>query len=113
MARILSLRYPHPETAARPTKWAKDWRLRWFRRVGTVVDHIDGKGLACLYSDDRDPAARLALQADLEARPNGVGQVLAVCRKVTRDWNTKVRAANAAHRNASRLQPREGSARHG
>lgn len=84
-----SLRYP-AQRAARPTKWAQDWRKRWFRQVGTVCEYFDSGELIALYSDARDPAARLALQHELEARPNGPAQVLAACRKVSSEWNRRV-----------------------
>jgi len=86
-----SLRY-QTQRSARPTKWAEDWRRRWFRQVGTVAEYFDTKELIALYSDARDPAARLALQQELEERPNGPAQVLAVCRKVAREWDRRVAA---------------------
>lgn len=86
-----SLRYQTQRTA-RPTGWAEDWRRRWFRQVGTVCEYFDSGELIALYSDARDPAARLALQNELEERPDGPDQVLAVCRKVARDWDRSVAA---------------------
>lgn len=86
MARVLLLRYPQPARASRPTKWAFDWRLRWFRNVGSVHQYHADNGLVACYSDDRDPAARLSLQRELEARPDGIAQVLAACRKIKRDF---------------------------
>jgi hypothetical protein len=59
---------------------------------------MDGKGLAALYSDDRDPTVRLELQAELEARPNGIAQVLAACRKASRDFDKLVLATWNARR---------------
>jgi len=95
MAQVLSLRYPRPQGAVSPTAWGRDWRRRWFRNVGTVIDHVDGQGLAALYSDDRDPTARLALQAELEAQPDGVAQVLAACNEASKAVDDKILAANA------------------
>lgn len=86
-----SLRYP-AQRAARPTKWADDWRRRWFRQVGSVHQHYATKELVAFYSDERDPAVRIALQKELEAHPNGSAQVADVCRKQARDWNRSVAA---------------------
>ena len=97
MTGLPSLRYAPPPRAARPTRWAKEWRQRWFRQVGSVHEHYRTKEFVAFYADDRDPAARLALQAELEAMPNGVAQVLAVCRKVPRDFNSMIDAANRRH----------------
>lgn len=91
-ATLPRLRYP-VQRPARPTKWAEDWRKRWFRQVGTVAEYFDSKELIALYSEARDPAARLALQKELEDRPNGPEQVLAVCRRVARQWDRTI--ANA------------------
>ncbi|WP_333605971.1 hypothetical protein [Novosphingobium sp.] len=89
-----ALRY-HAARNARATKWAEDWRQRWFRQVGSVHQHYATKELVAFYSDDRDPAVRLALQQELEAHPNGPAQVLAVCRKVMRDWDRRIEAGRA------------------
>ncbi|KKC27318.1 hypothetical protein [Sphingomonas sp. SRS2] len=79
MSGLPSLRYPAPaETQATP--WAADWRRRWFRHVGSVHQHHATGELVAFYSDARDPSARLALQAEIDAQLGGVAQVLAVCR---------------------------------
>lgn len=90
MAQIRHLRYARPSQPARATAWGMDWRKRWFRHVGAVVEHLTDKGLHALYSDDRDPTARLALQHELEKRPDGVAQVIAACRAANRDWERRV-----------------------
>lgn len=79
MSALPSLRYLAP-AATLATPWAVDWRRRWFRYVGSVHQHHSTGELVAFYSYARDPSARLALQAELEARPGSVGEVLAVCR---------------------------------
>jgi hypothetical protein len=101
MAQIFSLRYAHPANSVPTTGWARDWRRQWFRHVGAVCDHADGAGLAAFYSTDRDPAARLALQAELEARPLGVAQVLAACREASEAFDRKIEASNQRSLTAS------------
>ena len=87
MAHIDSIRYSRPVRYVRPTAWARDWRRRWCRTVGSVHQHGRTEELVAFYSDDRDPAARLALQAELESRPNGIAEVVAVCRSLMAQWN--------------------------
>jgi hypothetical protein len=91
MMALPAIRYP-AQRPARPTKWAEDWRRRWFRHVGSVHQHYATKELIAFYSDARDPTARIALQEELDARENGPAQVLAVCRKVAREWDRSVAA---------------------
>lgn len=79
MSGLPSIRYP-AGTACGSTVWGEDWRRRWFRQVGSVHQHYRTGELVAFYSDQRDPAMRLALQAELEAQPDGVAQVLAACR---------------------------------
>jgi hypothetical protein len=90
MGQVLSLRYARTSRIGRPTAWAQDWRRRWLRNVGAVCEHHADRGLIACYSDARDPAMRLALQHELEARPDGVGQVLAACAKARRDFEARL-----------------------
>jgi len=87
------LRYPPTLRMARATKWAFDWRMRWFRKVGSVHQHYRTGELVAFFSDLIDPTDRLSLQAELEARPNGPAQVLAACRKIANDFNAVVDVA--------------------
>lgn len=77
MTGLSSLRYPPPGETSAPTLWGTDWRRRWLREVGSVHQHHLTGQLVAFYSDARDPAARLALQAELEGQPDGIAQVLA------------------------------------
>jgi hypothetical protein len=88
-----SIRYPAPSRAARATRWAEGWRKRWFRFVGSVHQHHATRELVAFYSDERPPERRIALQNELEARANGAGEVLAVCRRASRDFDRKILAA--------------------
>ena len=106
MTRMSSIRYPEPPRAARVTAWGQDWRLRWFRAAGSVHQHWQTRELVAFYSDACDPAALLALQQELEARPNGVAQVLAAVHKETRRWNRLVDQANRRHRLAGKVVAR-------
>ncbi len=93
MAHYDALRY-HPGRYGRVTNWAKDWRRRWNRHVGCSVDYR-GQGILYLaYSDDRPRDTRLALQAELEAKPNRVQDVLATCAANTRAFNAMIEEAN-------------------
>ena len=89
-----SLRYR--SNVATATKWAEGWRRRWFRYVGSVHQHYATGELVAFYSNQRDPAIRLALQRELEARRNGIGQVLAVCRREIREWNAGIQFSRLA-----------------
>lgn len=78
--RLPSITYPRPAAEAAATAWGADWRRRWLRQVGSVHEyHLNG-ALVAFYSNERDPAIRLALQAELESQQEGVAQVLAACR---------------------------------
>lgn len=77
MAELPSIRYSAPARASRRAAWGADWRSRWMRAVGSVHRHHATRQLVAFYSDSRDPAPRLALQAELERRPDGVAEVLA------------------------------------
>lgn len=79
-----------PPAYGRVTEWAKDWRRRWNRYVGCTVDYRGQGVLYLAYSDDRPPAVRLALQAELEAAPNGVADVLATCAAHTRAFSAMI-----------------------
>ncbi len=89
MSGLPSLRYP-AGTGSRLTVWGEDWRRRWFRNVGSVHQHGQTGELVAFYSDARDPAQRLALQAELEAQPEGVDQVLAACRAEGARYQTMI-----------------------
>lgn len=89
MMTILSLRYTPPRPT-RATRWGEDWRKRWLKHVGSVHQHYQTGELIACYADEHDPTMRLALQAELEAKPHGVAQVLAAHRRVKRAWNAAV-----------------------
>lgn len=89
MAHYASLSF-QPQGEGTATTWAHDWRRRWFRHVGCCVDYR-GQGILYLaYSDDRPPEMRLALQAELEAAPNGIADVIAVCAAKRDEFNRMV-----------------------
>ena len=89
MAHYAALRY-NPGRYGQITEWAKDWRRRWNRHVGCTVDYR-GQGILYLaYSDDRPKNVRLALQAELEAEPNRIADVLETCAAHTRAFNAMV-----------------------
>lgn len=100
MTGILSIRYDSPAQAIEATAWGHEWRKRWFRSVGSVHQHYQTNQLVAFYSDSRDPAVRLALQAELEARPTGIAEVLAACCEVRDRFDREIREANERHRAA-------------
>jgi len=60
-----------------PSAWAKDWRQRYFRRVGTV--HARGTGeLVLCYGEGRAVEAT-GLMRELAQRAHGVADVAAAC----------------------------------
>ena len=93
MTGLPSIRYLPPEHEVLPTPWAFDWRIRWFREVGSVHKHWKTGEMVAYYSDERPPAARLALQAELEAVPDGSAQVAAACEAIKDRWNAEVESA--------------------
>lgn len=93
MSGLPSIRYPAPVESPPATAWGSEWRRRWFRTVGSVHEHYQTGELVAYYSNQRDPVARLALQAELEARPNGVSDVLAACRAQVDAFNAAMKAA--------------------
>jgi hypothetical protein len=88
MTAVTSIRYDAPVDLCAPTDWGRDWRLRWFRSVGSVHQHWQTHQLVAFYSDTIDPTKRLALQAELEANPTGVAEVLAAHQEA-RDRHTR------------------------
>ena len=95
MAHYAALRY-NPGRYGRVTPWAKDWRRRWNRHVGCTVDYRGQGVLYLAYSDDLPKDMRLALQAELEARPNRIRDVLATCAAHTRAFNRSIAAGYRA-----------------
>ena len=91
MATLPRLKYARPADAGRATPWAIEWRRRWIRNVGSVHEYYVDKSLIAFYSNDRDPKWRLALQSEIEARPNRIADVLAACRKASREFDAKIR----------------------
>lgn len=99
--------YPAPPRYVRPTAWARDWRRRWFRFVGTAVVHQATGRLTLIYSTDRTPDDREDLRAELEAHPDGPALVYHECRRISREWDRRVTAANR------RFHERQAAARAG
>lgn len=95
MTGLPCIRYNRPERYVRPTAWGRDWRLRWFRHVGSVHQHWQNHQLVAFYSNDRDPAVRLALQTELEAQPSGPAEVIAACREASRRHDRMVVEGNS------------------
>jgi len=81
-----------PSTKGKATAWAKDWRRRWFTYVGCCEDYLSQGVLYLAYSEDRPPEIRQALQAELEAQPNGIAEVVAVCAAMSRGFNRQIAA---------------------
>jgi hypothetical protein len=102
MAGFPSIRYDAPEREASSNDWGREWRKRWFRSAGSVHQHWQTRELVAFYSNDRDPSVRLALQSELETRPNGVTEVLAACREVKDSFDREIREANIRYHAAQR-----------
>lgn len=66
-----------PEAAPSDSFDARDWRLRYFRTVGSVCRYRDTDSLALCVADRVD--AYDGLRAELDASPGNVNAVLLEC----------------------------------
>lgn len=80
-----------PDTVPLPTAWARDWRKRWFREIGTVAEYCGTGRLWAYYDATYRPARATELIAEMLARPNGSGEVLAACRENLDRWHDRLR----------------------